>query len=103
MRPSARPRTIRAFRPSRPTELDSLDMEVWLLWGLQPVAARGRDRLRAITIGKHGVQIARGAGPRTAAARRGRRASPRRPGASPTGVPEGGAAARRLAAATTPR
>ncbi len=35
-------------------------MEVWLLWGLQPVAARGRDRLQAVTIGKHGVQIARG-------------------------------------------
>ena len=55
-----RPATIRASRPSRPTELDSLDMEVWLLWGLQPVAARGRDRLQAVTIGKHGVQIARG-------------------------------------------
>ena len=35
-------------------------MEVWLLWGLQPVAARGQDRIGAMTIGKHGLQIARG-------------------------------------------
>ena len=48
------------FPPIAAAELDSLDMEVWLLWGLQPVAARGRDRLQAVTIGKHGVQIARG-------------------------------------------
>ncbi len=48
------------FAPIAAEELDSLKMEVWLLWGLQPVAARGRDRLQAVTIGKHGVQIARG-------------------------------------------
>ncbi len=35
-------------------------MEVWLLWGLQPVTARGEDRVAAVTIGEHGLQIARG-------------------------------------------
>ena len=48
------------FAPIAAEELGSLKMEVWLLWGLEPVAARGRDRLQAVTIGKHGVQIARG-------------------------------------------
>ena len=42
------------------TELPYLDMDVWLLWGLQPVAARGLDRVGAIVIGTHGLQIARG-------------------------------------------
>ena len=35
-------------------------MEVWLLWGLQPVAARGRERLDAVTVGQHGVQVSQG-------------------------------------------
>jgi AmmeMemoRadiSam system radical SAM enzyme/AmmeMemoRadiSam system protein A len=48
------------FPPISPTELEHLDMEVWLLWGLQPVAQRGEDRVEAVTIGKHGLQIARG-------------------------------------------
>jgi len=48
------------FPPISSTELDHLDMEVWLLWGLEPVTARGEDRVRAVTIGKHGLQIARG-------------------------------------------
>ena len=48
------------FPPISPTELDDLDMEVWLLWNLQPVTARGEDRIRAVTIGKHGLQIIRG-------------------------------------------
>ena len=42
-------------------ELDQLDMDVWILWGPEPVLARGEDRVQAITIGKHGVQIGRGA------------------------------------------
>ena len=49
------------FPPISPAELEDLDMEVWLLWGLQPVVARGIHRVKAITIGKHGLQIARGA------------------------------------------
>jgi len=48
------------FPPISPTELDHLDMEVWLLWGLQQITARGDDRVEAVTIGTHGLQIARG-------------------------------------------
>ena len=32
------------FPPIEPEELDSLDMEVWLLWGPEEVAARGKTR-----------------------------------------------------------
>jgi AmmeMemoRadiSam system protein B/AmmeMemoRadiSam system radical SAM enzyme/AmmeMemoRadiSam system protein A len=48
------------FPPVSPTELDHLQMEVWLLYNPQPVAERGEDRLRAIIIGRHGVQVMRG-------------------------------------------
>ena len=48
------------FPPISPSELDDLDMEVWLLWGQEPVRERGEDRIRAVTIGRHGLQIARG-------------------------------------------
>ncbi len=48
------------FPPISTTELGHLDMEVWLLWGPQPMTARGKDRIKAVTIGKHGLQIARG-------------------------------------------
>lgn len=48
------------FPPISPTELGVLDMEVWLLWGLQPVAQRGKDRARAVEIGRHGLQITKG-------------------------------------------
>jgi AmmeMemoRadiSam system radical SAM enzyme/AmmeMemoRadiSam system protein B/AmmeMemoRadiSam system protein A len=48
------------FPPIAADELASLKMEVWLLWGLAPVTARGTDRIQAVTIGKHGLQIARG-------------------------------------------
>jgi AmmeMemoRadiSam system radical SAM enzyme/AmmeMemoRadiSam system protein B/AmmeMemoRadiSam system protein A len=48
------------FPPISPAELEQLDMEVWLLWGLKPISARGEDRIHALTIGKHGLQIARG-------------------------------------------
>ncbi len=49
------------FPPISASELEHLDMEVWLLWGPKPVAARGEDRRDAVVIGKHGLQIARGA------------------------------------------
>jgi AmmeMemoRadiSam system radical SAM enzyme/AmmeMemoRadiSam system protein B/AmmeMemoRadiSam system protein A len=49
------------FPPISPSELAHLDMEVWLLWGLEPVEAKGKDRVAAVTIGRHGLQIARGA------------------------------------------
>jgi AmmeMemoRadiSam system protein A len=48
------------FPPISASELVELDLEIWLLWGMKRVALRGRDRLNAVEIGKHGVQIARG-------------------------------------------
>ena len=48
------------FPPISPVELEHLDVEVWILWAPQPVAAKGEDRIKAVTIGKHGLQIARG-------------------------------------------
>jgi AmmeMemoRadiSam system protein B/AmmeMemoRadiSam system protein A len=48
------------FPPIAPEELNQLEMHVWLLWGPTPVTARGEDRVNAIVIGKHGLQIARG-------------------------------------------
>lgn len=48
------------FPPVSPTELEHLHMEVWVLFNPEPVHARGEDRLRAITIGKHGIKIVHG-------------------------------------------
>jgi len=48
------------FPPIAPAEMPHLDMEVWLLWGIKPITARGRARADEIVIGRHGVQIARG-------------------------------------------
>jgi AmmeMemoRadiSam system radical SAM enzyme/AmmeMemoRadiSam system protein B/AmmeMemoRadiSam system protein A len=48
------------FPPVAPRELPHLDVEVWLLSNQQVVAARGDARVRAVEIGKHGLQIARG-------------------------------------------
>jgi AmmeMemoRadiSam system radical SAM enzyme/AmmeMemoRadiSam system protein B/AmmeMemoRadiSam system protein A len=48
------------FPPISPVELPDLDVDVWLLWGMEPVTARGRQRREAVIIGKHGLQIARG-------------------------------------------
>ncbi len=47
------------FPPISPTELKHLDMDVWLLWGMKPVDQRGEDRINAVTVGKHGLQISR--------------------------------------------
>ncbi len=47
------------FPPLSPLELDHLELEVWLLHNLQPVAATGADRAGAITLGKHGIQVVR--------------------------------------------
>ncbi len=49
------------FPPISPTELASLEMEVWLLWGMRKLEEKGRDRLNAVEIGKHGLQISQGA------------------------------------------
>jgi AmmeMemoRadiSam system radical SAM enzyme/AmmeMemoRadiSam system protein B/AmmeMemoRadiSam system protein A len=48
------------FPPISASELGHLDVDVWLLWGLEPVRAKGEDRVGAIVIGKHGLQIAQG-------------------------------------------
>jgi len=48
------------FPPISPGELPELDLEVWLLWSPRPVEQTGEDRLGAIEIGRHGVEIARG-------------------------------------------
>lgn len=49
------------FPPISTSELAHLEMEVWLLWGLVPMDAKGEDRVKAVEIGRHGLQIARGA------------------------------------------
>lgn len=48
------------FPPISPGELDYLDIDVWLLWGSQPVTAKGEARAETIVIGKHGLQISLG-------------------------------------------
>ena len=48
------------FPPVSATELDFLDVEVWLLGNLQPVEARGDARADSIVLGTHGIQIVRG-------------------------------------------
>jgi AmmeMemoRadiSam system radical SAM enzyme/AmmeMemoRadiSam system protein B/AmmeMemoRadiSam system protein A len=48
------------FPPVSPGEVQHLDMEVWLLFNAQPVAARGEERVAAVTVGTHGVQVVRG-------------------------------------------
>ena len=48
------------FPPIHAAELFELDMEIWLLWGMKRVAQRGTDRLNAVEIGRHGIQISRG-------------------------------------------
>ncbi len=48
------------FPPISPAELPYLDLEVWLLWDMRPVTAKGIDRVKAVVIGTHGLQISRG-------------------------------------------
>lgn len=48
------------FPPIARPELNHLDVDVWVLWGPEPVAARGEDRVAAVVIGKHGLLIERG-------------------------------------------
>jgi AmmeMemoRadiSam system radical SAM enzyme/AmmeMemoRadiSam system protein B/AmmeMemoRadiSam system protein A len=48
------------FPPVSPAELDQLEMELWLLHTPQPVQAKGEDRLQAVEVGRHGVQVVRG-------------------------------------------
>ena len=48
------------FPPVSATEVDHLDLEVWLLQGPTPVPARGAERAAAVQVGKHGIQVMRG-------------------------------------------
>jgi AmmeMemoRadiSam system radical SAM enzyme/AmmeMemoRadiSam system protein B/AmmeMemoRadiSam system protein A len=48
------------FPPVSPIELEHLDLEVWLLYNPQQVSVRGEERLDAITVGRHGIQVVRG-------------------------------------------
>jgi AmmeMemoRadiSam system protein B/AmmeMemoRadiSam system protein A len=48
------------FPPIARSELNQLDVDVWVLWGPEPMAARGEDRVAAVVIGKHGLLIERG-------------------------------------------
>ena len=48
------------FPPVSASELDHLDLEVWLLYNPQPVQASGQNRAQAITLGTHGVKVVRG-------------------------------------------
>ncbi|NOX56824.1 MAG: AmmeMemoRadiSam system protein B, partial [Planctomycetes bacterium] len=49
------------FPPISPSELPYLDMEVWLLFAPELIRERGEDRVQAVTVGRHGLQIIRGA------------------------------------------
>src|SRR5206468_705828 len=46
--------------PISPTELPHLDLHVNLLHDLQPLSARGTDRVGAVEVGRHGLRIKRG-------------------------------------------
>ena len=42
-------------------ELPHLDLDVWLLGPSEEIAEQGEDRMGAVTIGRHGLQVVRGA------------------------------------------
>lgn len=48
------------FPPVSPSEIEHLDMEVWILHNPEPVSAIGEQRMDSITIGKHGIKVVRG-------------------------------------------
>ena len=48
------------FSPIAPTELIDLDVEVWLLFAPKPIEAEGEDRITAVEVGRHGLQISCG-------------------------------------------
>ncbi|HLQ45024.1 MAG TPA: AmmeMemoRadiSam system protein A, partial [Planctomycetaceae bacterium] len=48
------------FPKISPSELPFLDLDVWLLFAPERVTERGLDRINAVTIGKHGLQIIAG-------------------------------------------
>jgi len=48
------------FPPISADELDRLNMEVWLLWGVAPIEEKGEGRVDAVLVGKHGLIISQG-------------------------------------------
>ena len=48
------------FPKISPSELSHLDLDVWLLFAPERVTERALDRIKAVTIGKHGLQIIAG-------------------------------------------
>jgi AmmeMemoRadiSam system protein B/AmmeMemoRadiSam system protein A len=48
------------FPPVSLRELPCLDFEVWLLHSPQPIRAQGADRIDAVIVGTHGLNVARG-------------------------------------------
>jgi AmmeMemoRadiSam system protein B/uncharacterized protein (TIGR00296 family) len=48
------------FPPIVAEEFEFLNMEVWILWGKEEIAARGEDRVKEVLIGTHGLQVAHG-------------------------------------------
>ncbi len=45
------------FPKVSPSEFPHLDIDVWLLFAPEQLTERGEDRIKAVTIGKHGLQI----------------------------------------------
>lgn len=48
------------FPPITPGELPQMEMELWLLWNLQPLGGKGEQRAEGIEVGRHGLVIERG-------------------------------------------
>ena len=48
------------FPPLSPSELEFLDMDVWVLFNPQEMTARGMARREAVVVGKHGLIVERG-------------------------------------------
>jgi AmmeMemoRadiSam system protein B/AmmeMemoRadiSam system protein A len=48
------------FPTISPTELPHLHLDVTLLYGFQPIEARGRERVERVEVGRHGLHISRG-------------------------------------------
>ncbi len=48
------------FPTISPTELAHFELDVTLLYGFQPIDARGSERARHVKVGRHGLQISRG-------------------------------------------
>jgi AmmeMemoRadiSam system radical SAM enzyme/AmmeMemoRadiSam system protein B/AmmeMemoRadiSam system protein A len=48
------------FPTISPTELPHLHLDVTLLYGFEPIEARGRERVKHVEVGRHGLHISRG-------------------------------------------